>query len=99
MLEAIITYLQGKLFSSNYFEKVWPLCTIKENKVTGEMFPVHYTQQGEYEDVSNFDFVNGSSYFRKNGDVSIARAESQLFNSCQNLVTVTIPLKIISCVP
>ncbi len=97
MFRRIIEYLQSKLLTTNYFEKVWTLCVLKESGDKKE--PLHYIGKAQYESVRNFDRLNGSAYFRKNGDVTIIRADEEMLKSCQDAVKVNFPVRIIVCVP
>lgn len=97
MFKRIIEYLQSKFLSTDYFEKVWTLCVLKEGD--GKKEPFHYIGKGNYESVRNFDHFKGSAYFRKNGDITIVKAEEEISRSCQDAVRITFPVKAIICIP
>jgi len=99
MLRRIIEWLQAKLISTDYFEKVWELCVLKENIAEGIKEPMRYKGSNEYESVRNFDHKNGSAYFRKNGNITVARADEEMMRSCSEMVKITFPIKAIICVP
>lgn len=97
MFRRIIEYLQSKLLSTDYFQKVWTLCVLKESGDKKE--PLHYIGKGNYESVRNFDHFNGSAYFRKNGDITIIKADEETTRSCQDAIRITFPVKAIICIP
>ena len=100
MLQKIITYLQAILQAAGYFEKVFPLCVLKENRTNRDIQPFHYTGNGQLEPCNDFDHFNGSAYFRKNGDPSLSKYEGALIGtSCSDAVTIKFPLKLVLCIP
>lgn len=96
MIEKLITYLNAKLQLTGYFEKIYHLAEpIK--KSDGKTLPKAYCGNGEFVEVSNFDFNYGQSYWRKNGKVSIEELSDA--GSFQNSYKFTIPLKLVCFVP
>lgn len=97
MIESIVSYLKTVLEASDYFEKVFPLCEIRENP--NEKKPAHYKCKGQYEDI-NIDHENGLAYFLRDGDPSFSvYTGAMLTDSCATYLTVRYPLKAILTVP
>lgn len=94
MIEILISYFNTRIDGLKYFAERISLCElIREDGEETKSFPAQYTGEGEYKQVSDFDFSDGVCYWRKNGDVG--ESESDMEIGCTTVFERTIPLKLI----
>lgn len=98
MIENIITYLNGRLDLLNLFQATYPLCE-KIDKGSRSPAPRYYCGNGEWKEVSDFDFFQGSSYWRKMGAYTATESDLRSLNASKRLVTFSLPLRLVACVP
>lgn len=91
MLGEVITYNNIKISDTGYINEV--LCLADRIEREGKVYPGIYNGNNEYRQV-DLDSKGSLSYWRKNGDVTIADEENTL-NSCSIQYKTTIPLKLI----
>jgi len=93
MIQAIISYMQGKLDVAGIFQKNYGLTELieRENRV----FPLLYEGNGKMKMEFQPNKWFGVSYFRKNGNVSFSEGSFPSLKPCEVPVTVTVPLKFI----
>ncbi len=93
MIENTITTLNTSINVLNYFEKQFEL--VERVKMGDKIYPAPYCTNGEYEEI-NFDNLNGVSYWRKTGVVTIGEADTQI--ACNDVIQFTYPLRIVGAV-
>lgn len=95
MLDKIIDSLNTDLKSLGYFNKQYCLC--EKIKQGDKQYPATQKGKSEWVQVSAFDKHEGTSYWRKRGNVSINESEVQVIPN-QLFIDVTYPLYLIVCV-
>lgn len=97
MLSNIIPYLNIQLDTLGYFAKIWELCDQfeKDDKRTVQQ----YCGNGKFKMVSEWSNNQGTSYWRKTGDIRIAASDTDTMVACDRLLTVTIPLRFVGVIP
>lgn len=94
MTESIISILNTRLLASNRFNTLYglsELITIEDKTV-----PLLYCSNGERKQVSNFDELNGSAYWRKTGDLRVSETFQSSTRSNDKLLQITIPLRLVA---
>lgn len=93
MIQAIISYMQGKLDVAGIFQKNFGLTELVERE--NRVFPLLYEGNGKMKMEFQPNKWFGVSYFRKNGNVSFAEGSFPSFKPCEVPVTINVPLKFI----
>ena len=99
MIKDIIEHINDQLAETDYFQKQFELCELIKRS-DGQVSPKQYCSKGEWKEVSNFDSYHGVSYWRKNGDVSVATLDpASTLIPCDVYNKFSIPLKLIAVIP
>jgi hypothetical protein len=89
ILKGIIEYLNAKIKAAYPFEAVYGLSDLMDGKYT------HYIGNGQSEHVTNFDKYAGTIFWLRNGNATIARAQSRT-DSCNFDYQLTIPIRVVA---
>lgn len=94
MTDSLITILNTKLITTGYFTKLFGL----SEQVTkdGVTRPLLYKTRDERIEVTNFDELNGSVYWRKTGDIRVSESLEESLRSAEKLMQLSIPLKLVA---
>lgn len=97
MVSEIITELNTRLTTqTNYFREAYGLARfVKSGDVT---YPALYCGNGEYKNVSDFDMLNGSCYWRKSGAITSSPIDNTSTVSSKKMVRLSIPLRLVGVV-
>ncbi len=90
MLSDVILYLNNRIESLGYFNKIF--CLAEKIEREGRVYPAIYNTNNEYLEI-NLDEFGSVCYWRKNGDVSFSEQQSE--TSIGTQYTSTIPLKLL----
>ena len=100
ILETALCNLKDDLMLSGYFNRIYEYAEQIERN--NEKFPQVYTGNGQYKMIYDFD-VNGSGYFRKNGDSRIETIGSSwdvtACNGTNPLIDIVYPIRFVGAVP
>lgn len=92
MVKDIITYLNAKINNVGYFNTIY--CLAEKIKRGEEIYPAIYIGNNEYKDIVLDDTGANTSYWRKNGDVTISDQTNQT-TAIGVEYLMTIPLKLV----
>lgn len=90
MIEKVITYLNNSLAEIGLFSKRYGLAE-QVTSTDEKMYPRFYLGKGKFKDITSVSNWLGTSYFRKDGNVSIEK-DSINFKACHIPLIVTYPL-------
>lgn len=96
MTESIVSLLNTKLLATGYFKTLYGLADFKTSE--GRTIPYMYCSKGNYKEVSNFDELNGSVYWRKTGEIRVTDGTSTAVKLNSRLLVMTIPLKMVATI-
>lgn len=89
MINHVIDILNTRLRLSGLISQQFGLTELVTD-ANGQTSPKEYCGNGQWNEVSKFDHYSGTSYWRKNGDISMS--ETNGFIACDRFIDFSIPL-------
>ena len=101
MIKTIIDYNNAKLSLMGYFSKMYGLTTrvFRQLEDAEQRFPAESCGNGEFNNVSDFDFKYGLSYWKMNGKISMNESTTASLIGGKQIVIITYPLRLIVSIP
>lgn len=101
MLKTILEYNNAKLELLGYFRTTFGLTdrVVKQMEEGVDIYPAVYCGNGEFMQVTQFDYECGLAYWRKVGDVGWNKSNAQSLIGGKQLMELTYPLRLIISVP
>lgn len=101
MIGTIIDYNNTKLQLLGYLNKTYGLTqrVIRQKEGAETVFPAEYCGNGEFNNVTDFDFKHGLSYWKLRSNPSISASDRESLIGAQRMVTFTYPTTLIVSIP
>lgn len=101
MIKTIIEYNNAKLQLLGYINKVFGLTqrVVKQSEAGDKVYPAEYCGNGNFTNVTDFDFAQGLSYWKKTGNVRVSESSQESMIGAKRMVVFTYPMQLIISVP